>query len=304
MKKFNTLIETTMYFSDEQVCRDYLENIRWGGFPVCPHCGHKEVYIYSNGKLYKCKECKEQFTVKVGTIFEDSKISLSKWFVVIYLLTAHKKGISSLQLHRDIGVTQKTAWFMLQRIRYAIRTKSFNAPLKNFVEADETYVGGKAKNKHACKRLEGTQGRNTQDKTAVFGLVERGGNVMAQTVKDVSGNTLKPIIYDNVKDGSVISTDEWRSYAGLDGKYKHLIVDHGAGIYVNGLAHTNTMENFWSLLKRGLIGIYHNVSSKHLDKYIDEFEFRYNSKTNSENGRFDLFLSLINGRLKYKELIA
>jgi transposase-like protein len=303
MKKFDTLIDATIYFSDEQVCRDYLENIRWGDTPICPHCGNKEVYRYSNGKLYKCKECREQFTVKVGTIFEDSKISLSKWFVAIYLLTAHKKGISSLQLHRDLGVTQKTAWFMLQRIRYAIRTKSFNKPLQNFVECDETYVGGKAKNKHACKRSEGTQGRNTSDKTAVFGMVERGGNVIAQKVKDVSGNTLKPIIYDNVKDGSILSTDEWKSYIGLDGKYKHLIVNHGAGIYVQGLAHTNTMENFWSLLKRGIIGIYHNVSSKHIDKYIDEFEFRYNSKTNTENGRFDLFLQLVNGRLKYKELI-
>ncbi len=241
---------------------------------------------------------------KVGTIFEGSKISLRKWFVAIYLITSHKKGISSLQLSKDIGVTQKTAWFMLHRIRHAVKTKSFNAPLKNVVEADETYIGGKEKNKHTDKRLGHTQGRNTKSKTPVFGMIERDGIVMAEKVDNVTSKTLGSILAQNVVKGSTIMTDEWKAYTKLPLDYNHHIVKHGLGEYVNGNCHTNTMENFWSLLKRGIVGIYHWTSTKHLDKYLDEFEFRYNYKEAGESERFNIFLHEINGRLKYNQLIS
>ena len=172
--EFRNLIEINDYFSGEDTCRKYLAYLRWEGTPICVHCGHNKVYEYQNGKLYKCAKCRQQFTVKVGTIFEDSKISLKKWFISAYIITSHKKGISSLQLSRDIGVTQKTAWFILHRIRYAIRTKSFNKPLSGIIEADENLVGGKEKNRHKDKKTPGTQGRSMETKTAIFGLLERG----------------------------------------------------------------------------------------------------------------------------------
>lgn len=303
-KDFSNLIEINEYFSDEQICRKYLANLRWNKNPTCPHCNHNKVYEYQSGKLYKCASCRKQFTVKVGTIFEDSKISLKKWFIAIYLITSHKKGISSLQLSRDIGVTQKTAWFMLHRIRYAIRTKSFNAPLKNVVEADETYVGGKEKNKHQSKKIKGTQGRNTTNKTVVFGMVERGGDIRAEKVNNVTSSTLENILDQNVIKGSTIMTDEWKAYTKLHLLYNHQVVKHNLGEYVNGECHTNNIENFWSLLKRGIIGIYHWTSTKHIDKYLDEFEFRYNTRGHGEGERFDIFLQDIQGRLKYNELIS
>jgi transposase-like protein len=304
IKGFNNLIEINEYFSDEDICRKYLAYLRWENNPICPHCGHDKVYEYQNGKLYKCAKCRQQFTVKVGTIFEDSKISLKKWFVAAYIITSHKKGISSLQLHRDIGVTQKTAWFMLHRIRYSIRTKSFNVPLSGIIEADETLVGGKEKNKHKDKKTEGTQGRSTKTKTAVFGLLERGGDVQAEVVNDVKKDTLQNIIEEQVKEGSTVVTDEWKAYNNLPEKFEHLTVNHNKGVYVDGIAYTNTLEGFWSLFKRGVIGIYHSISKKHTDKYVDEFEFRYNSRGISEVDRFNLFLQEIQGRLKYKQLIA
>jgi transposase-like protein len=190
------------------------------------------------------------------------------------LITSHKKGISSIQLSKDVGVTQKTAWFMLQRIRFAVRTKSFSKPLENTVEVDETYIGGKNKNRHSNKKVANSQGRSTKSKTAVFGLVERNGRVVAMKVNNTSGHTLKPLINAHVTPDTNLMSDEWKAYTGLSKMYNHKFVKHGDGEYVNGDIHTNTIEGFWSLLKRGIIGIYHNVSSKHLDKYLDEFEYR------------------------------
>jgi transposase-like protein len=302
LQKFKTLLDLLSYFNDEQVCRDYLELVRWEGNIECAYCNHNKVFKYSNGKVYKCAACKKQFSVKVGTIFEDSKVSLKKWFAAIYLITSHKKGISSLQLGRDIGVTQKTAWYMLHRVRFSLGITS-TEKLTGTIEADETFIGGKEANKHASKRTEGTQGRSVTTKTAVAGVMQRGGEVRAKVVKDTSGQNLKPFVASNVKKGSELHTDEWFGYNGLEKLYTRFIVNHNEKQYVNGTAHTNTMEGYWSLLKRGVVGIYHSVSSKHLQKYLDEFSFRYNTRDLNECGRFNTMLSNIATTLPYQKLI-
>lgn len=302
--KFNNLFDLLKVFSTEEKCVEFLRKSKWANGEFCPYCGCQKLYAFSNGKTFKCADCRKRFSIRVGTIFEDSKIPLQKWFMALYLLTSHKKGISSCQLAKDIGVTQKTAWFMLHRLRHASQTKAFNAPLKNHVEVDETYVGGKEKNKHKDKKTPNTQGRNTQTKTPVVGLVERGGDVRAMSVEDVKQNTMLRTIVENVLIGSNIHTDEFRSYNGIESFYNHKVVQHSAGQYVDGDCHTNTIEGFWSLLKRGIFGIYHHVSRKHIDKYLNEFTFRYNSRKTPENRRFEMFCENCFGRLMYKDLIA
>ncbi|MDQ2752192.1 MAG: IS1595 family transposase [Bacteroidota bacterium] len=301
---FKNLIEATQYFSDKQTCIDYLTKMRWNGNVTCAHCNHNKVYeLKGANKRYKCAKCRKQFSAIKGTIFENSPISLQKWFIAMYILYSHKKGISSCQLAKDLGVTQKTAWFMGQRIRFAAQTKNFAKPvMSTVVECDETYVGGKEKNKHKSKRIEGSQGRSGKGKTAVFGLLERNGVVVAMKVTNTQKDTLQPLIEQYVSEGSTIMTDEWLAYKGLQKKFKHGVVNHGAGIYVIDINHTNTIEGFWSLLKRGIIGIYHQVSPKHLDRYVDEFEYRYNNRKLSESTRFENLLSLASKRLTYKNL--
>jgi transposase-like protein len=214
----------------------------------------------------------------VGTIFENTKLDFQKWFVAISLVLNAKKGISARQLARDIDVTKDTAWFMQMRIRKAFT--EYGELLEGIIEVDETYVGGKNKNRHNDKKTKGGQGRGGEDKTAVAGILERGGKVIAKKVKDVSGKTLKSFIKQNVEKGSQIMSDEWKSYNGLNLLYGHSIVKHAMGEYVNGCVHTNTLEGFWSLLKRGVIGQYHYVTPKYLNKYINEFCFRYNNREN------------------------
>jgi transposase-like protein len=306
LQKFKTLIDLLAYFNDEQICRDYLEKIRWEGKLECPYkdCHHTTVYKYSDGKHYKCAKCDRKYTVKVGTIFEDSKVPLQKWFAGIYLITAHKKGISSLQLHRDIGVTQKTAWFMLHRVRHSLGLKQTDAKLSGVCEADETFMGGKEANKHASKKTPNNQGRSVKTRKAVAGVIQRGGELRAQTVPNTKGEVLKPFVIGNIAFGSELNTDEWWGYKGLNNLFEHNFVRHNSGEYVQGDCHTNSLEGFWSLLKRGVNGIYHSISGKHLQQYIDEFVFRYNTRTYSENYRFDMMLNQISSRLTYKQLIT
>lgn len=301
--QFSNLVDLMQKFPDEKSCVEHLRAIRWKDGEYCPYCGNEKVYHFKDGKTFKCASCRKRFSIRVGTIFEDSPLPLQKWFVAIYLITSHKKGISSVQLAKDIGVTQKTAWFMLHRLRHAIKTKSFYRPLKNEVEVDETYIGGKEKNKHKSKRVEGSQGRSTKTKTPVVGMVERNGKLKAKVVNDTKSKTIKDLIISNVVFGSKIITDEFRSYFGLDFLYQHLFVKHSEGEYVNGIAHTNTIENFWSILKRGIVGIYHFVSKKHLSRYLDEFTFRYNTRGMTEEDRFNYLLANCNGRLAYEQLI-
>ena len=303
LRKFQTLVDLLLYFKDEQTCRDYLELIRWNGKIICPYkeCKHDHVFKYTDGKRYKCAKCQRQFSVKVGTIFEDSKITLQKWFAAIYLITSHKKGISSLQLHRDLGVTQKTAWFMLHRVRHTLLV-SPSEKLTGIIEADETFIGGKEANKHKSKQTANTQGRSSKTKTPVLGIIERGGQLRAIKILNTKGYSIRPFIVNNVEFGSTVHTDEWWGYRGLARIFKHQYINHGQGEYAKDGVHTNSIEGFWSLLKRGVVGIYHSMSDKHLQKYIDEFVFRYNTRGMSESYRFDSMLNNINTHVTYKQL--
>jgi transposase-like protein len=302
--KFKSLIELFDTFRTEEQCREYLIQQRWNGKPICPHCGHTEkAYRIEGGKRFKCgnKECHKKYSVTVGTFFENSNIDLRTWFAAMYLITAHKKGISSCQLARDLNVHQKTAWFMLHRIRGMVANKAPEM-LEGYVQVDETFVGGKNKNRHAHKKVQGSQGRSSKDKTPVLGAVQLGGKLIANVVPDTSRHALQPIIHRMVKEGSIMVTDEYQSYNGLGFRYAHMVVNHSAGEYVRGAFDTNSIENFWSLFKRGIIGIYHNVSAKHLQAYVNEFAYRYNSRKDNDQFRFNETLTKTEGRLKYKDL--
>ena len=304
-KDFNSLYDLTEYFDTEEKCLEHLKSVRWKEGKYCPHCGSLKVYEFSNGKTYKCGDCRKKFSVKVGTIFEDTKIPLRKWFMAIYLLTSHKKGISSMQLARDIKITQKSAWFILHRLRYASQSKSFRMKLSGDVEVDETYLGGKQANKHKSKRESGTPGRSMKTKSVAFGMLERGGELRMIPLDDTKKKNIQPVIVQNIEQGSNIMTDDYKSYRGLNKKYNHGVVKHSLKMYVEkGNIHTNSVEGALSLFKRGIIGIYHHISRKHLPLYLGEFSYRYNTREFQEDHRIDNFLDRCNGRLTYARLIS
>lgn len=303
--EFKNLKELVIYFgNDEQKCRNYLAAQRWGGKPICVHCQHDKSYTYSDGITYKCANCRKKYTVKMGTIFEKSPIPLSTWFAAIYLCTAHKKGISSVQLAKDLGVTQKTSWFMLMRIKELAKIGD-RSKMTKIVEVDETYVGGKEKNKSNAERKAFAEGKRKAEKTPVVGIVERKGMAYLQVVKDVTGGTLKGLIREAADRRSIIVTDSFSAYSGLENQYiGHVTVNHSQHEYKSGIYHTNTVEGFFSILKRSVIGIYHHLSAKHLQRYCDEISYRYNTRYMEDAERFIYTLTKVHCRLTYKRLIG
>lgn len=305
MAEFRTLLDLTTAIPDEDAAVAHFTAIRWKGGAFCPYCAGRKVYTFADKKTHKCaaKGCAKRFSIKVGTIFEDSKVPIRKWLMAIWLLTSHKKGVASTTLARDVGVTQKTAWFMLHRLRHAAVTKSFNAPLAGTVEADETFVGGKEKNKHASKRTGDTKGG--KGKAVVFGMVERGGDLRMMHVADLKARNVHATVGEHVAPGSNLMTDEHTSFAGLQGRYNHHTVNHAKGEYVRHFVlHTNTIEGAWSLLKRQIVGIHHFVTAKHLGRYVAEAEWRYNRRKVADAARVDALIAGSDGRLTYKALIA
>jgi len=300
--EFKNFKELMTYLKDEDACREYYALLRWGGNPTCPHCGSPKPYKLKGGKLYRCsdKTCKKNFTVTVGTIFEKSKISLATWMGAVYLISAHKKGISSLQLGRDLGVTQKTAWFILHRIRHIMGDPA-PAPLTNIVEVDETYVGGKFANMNRGKRKY-YQERNMDNKVAVMGLLERDGKAKLTVI---GKNSFKEVVRENVNPDALLITDTHLAYQGLAFEYAgHATVNHSQMQFRDGIAYTNSVEGFFSSLKRSIFGIYHQVSPKHLQQYCSETSYRYNTRKVTDKDRFILSMQNANGhRLTYNNLI-
>jgi transposase-like protein len=306
-----SLQDAIIYFSNPDNCIDYLSSRRWvDGKVTCPGCGSDRVSYNATRRTWKCSShhSKREFSIKVGTIMEDSAIGLDKWLTTMWLVTNCKNGVSSYEIARDVKVTQKSAWFMLHRIRLALQDEN-GSKLGGEVEADETFIGGKARNMHKSvheRRITGG-GQSFRDKTIVMGILERGGRVKTQIIPDRLKNTLQPVVRENVETGTVLYTDEMGGYKGLREDYVHEIIDHAVK-YVNGRIHTNGMENFWSLLKRGLSGTYVSVEPFHLFRYLDEQAFRYNNRATKKNplsdaDRFNRAVTNIVGkRITFAEL--
>lgn len=312
MQTPKTLQQAIKYFSDFENCRQFMIAVRWSDGKVrCPQCGAEKVTYLENARLYRCygEHPKQKFSLKVGTIFEDSPIGLEKWLPAVWLLINAKNGISSYEVGRALGVTQKTAWFMLHRIRLAAQTNSFVkiGGEGKTVEVDETFIGGLSRNMHKQVRARKIKGTGGRDKTLVVGFLERGGQVRTSVPNNRRKKTLHKEVKQNVSAGSILFTDELPSYNDLAGEYAHKVINHAVA-YVDGVVHTNGMENYWSLLKRGIKGTYVSVEPFHLFRYLDEQSFRFNNRATKDNpmndaDRFELAMSQIVGkRLSYKEV--
>ena len=295
-------------FADEDKCREFLIQQRWNGKPRCPKCDTENPYTIENGKRFKCSnnKCYAKFTVTVGTVFHASNISLSTWFPAMYLIISHKKGISSVQLAKDLGVTQKTAWFMLHRIRESLKDKNSQL-LKNVVEIDEVYIGGKVSNMSNTKRasMRTENGGTVNNKIMVVGMLEREGNLKLVVSERNNFAQVKPIVRQHVHEDSFLITDSSGNYTGLEKEFAgHETVNHFQNEYVrNGIIHTNGIEGAFSMLKRSIVGTYHNLSPKHLFRYCNETSYRYNTRNMQDGQRFEMTIGNIEGKLPYKELI-
>jgi transposase-like protein len=297
-----TLQEAVLHYADLDLCHAYMAKLKWpDGAVKCPQCGCNQIGHIATRRMYQCKAkaCHKQFSVKVGTIFEDSPLGLDKWFVAVWSITNAKNGIGSCELARAIGITQKSAWHMLHRIRHAMGGKSLT-PFSGVVESDETYIGGKAKNMHFSRRREKILGTGGVGKDVVHGLIgrgdkKRGNKVKAKVVANVKEKTLLPIIEENVVSGSTIYTDSLQSYNTVASQYIHDSVNH-AKTYVRGAVHTNEMEYFWSLLKGSIHGTYVAVDAPHLQRYVDEQAFRFNERKVNNSLRFNIVMPGIVGK--------
>lgn len=308
MSEPTTLLAAIRHFADEDVCLDFMAKLRWpNGVVVCPNCGSKDVTFIESRRVWNCKSshAKRQFSIKVGTIFEDSPIALSKWLPAVWLIASAKNGISSYELMRAVGVTQKSAWFMLHRIRLAMQSP--DGLMAGRVEVDETFIGGKARFMHRAERARKIKGTGGMGKTAVLGLLERHGpdghsTVRAQVVPTRRRSTLAPVVRQNVEAGAEVFTDALKSYSDLRSDYVHHVIDH-AEEYVRGQIHTNGIENFWSLLKRSIKGTYVSVEPFHLHRYLDEQAFRFNTRKDADSSRMATVVGRVTGRrLTYNAL--
>ncbi len=326
LNQFDSIIELMTYFKDEKTCLKYLEQWLHGGNIHCPHCGFQRIFRFKDGKRFRCYGCKEQFTAKIGTIFESSRLPMLKWYMAIYLISSDKKGISSYQLAKYLKVTQKTSWFMLHRIRTAM--KQDESQLHGVVMSDESFIGGKNKNRHIDKKVKNSQGRSFKDKVPVLGLmqaevshtIERPHKVISgkmvdekvivrpkklscTVIESTKKESLQPEILKKVEKGSTFISDEWKGYAGLNSEFDHQIVDHTKLQFLTKEGHsTNAMEGAWTHLKKSIVGCYHRVSKKHLHRYLNESVFRYNTIQMKEGERMNELIKMVKCRLTYKQL--
>jgi transposase-like protein len=304
-----TLLEAVRFFTDLDICTQFMAAVRWPDGVTCPHCASTRNSFNKARRYWQCKDCRKQFTIKTGSVMEDSPIGLDKWLPAIWMIVNAKNGVSSYEIHRALGITQKSAWFLLHRIRLAMQAKSFNK-LSGHVEVDETYIGGKARNIHKsilAKRVAQfatpRTGRNQNiGKVAVMGLLERNGEVRAMVVEGTKRRHLHREVVKHVEAGSYVYTDALRSYNELDREYIHGVINH-AEKYVDGQVHTNSLENFWSLLKRAIKGTYVSVEPFHLFRYLDEQSFRFNKRMGNDLYRFVEAAKAVTGRrLTFEEL--
>lgn len=297
-----TLHEAIQYFSDPDTAHNFVVALRWPDVVTCPYCGGQRLSFLKSCRRWHCYGCKKRFSVKVGTIMEDSPLKLEIWMAAFWLITGAKNGISSCEVSRALGITQKTAWFLLHRIRHVMDTGSMEK-MKGHVEIDETAIGGLEKNKHEDMRKD--VGGGTGGKEIVIGFLERGGDVRTKHIQGMTQKTLKEEIRANIKPGADLYTDSWTGYKGIDMDYGHQTVNHNIGQYVKGNATTNRIENYWSVLKRGLKGSYIHVSKEHLHRYLSEQEFRFNNRQFTDRERFAVAIASTPGkRLTYKKLTA